>query len=44
MKKLTLVEYGCTGTGYGFTRTGILAFVNEVTGEKYTEIEFTKRI
>ena len=28
---------------FDFTRTGILAFINEVTGENYTEIEFVKR-
>lgn len=29
---------------FDFTRAGILAFINEVTGKNYMEIEFTKRI
>lgn len=29
---------------FDFTCAGILAFINEVTGKNYMEIEFTKRI
>ena len=41
-------EYRLSQRGFDFTRfdftiAGILAFLNEVTGENYTEIEFTKR-
>lgn len=31
-------------TRFDFTNSGILAFVNEVTGENYTETEFIKRV
>lgn len=38
-----LVQKGFDFLRFDFTRTGILAFINEVTGENYTEIEFVKR-
>lgn len=39
-----LVQNGFDFSRFDFTKSGILAFVNEVTGKNYTEIEFAKRI
>ena len=38
-----LVQKGFDFLRFDFTRTGILAFINEVTGVNYTENEFVKR-
>lgn len=39
-----LAQNGFDFSRFDFTKSGILAFVNEVTGKNYTEIEFAKRI
>lgn len=39
-----LAQEGFDFSRFDFTKSGILAFANEVTGGNYTEIEFTKRI
>lgn len=38
-----LAQKGFDFSRFDFTRTGILAFINEVTGKNYTEIEFVER-
>ena len=37
-----LAQTGFDFTRFDFTKAGILAFINEVTGKNYTEIEFAK--
>ena len=38
-----LAQNGFDFNKFDFTKSGILNFVNEVTGENYTEIEFAER-
>lgn len=36
------IRYEVDFTKYSFTASGILAFLSDVTGDRYTEIEFVK--